>query len=328
MTTPPSSDGSCESIGSSDESQPNGTSPLQNDEAIRETIERTTEAYETFVRDVDERERAIGRELPLDAPTAAVADRLTTPLQQWEAGVKPNRVVPAVAAIESEGYTITTDLLRLLVGLDVAVTALDDLVDEGALERTDRFHLAVVATFGTLLSSTGSSLCEGAAVTDALVEYYLSMAQTPSVERTVADELAAATTSQRELACAIRAYAYRAEDVASFVTIPARVLDIDDSTAARLLSDLRTFRVRQLLYDDLRDVETDLANGIRTPIVDLLRTATDAAAVLERIEAIADAFPYSEAGADRYRDGLVALERRPDDLEELVSDGLAVTDRW
>lgn len=322
LSPPTDSNGSADA--SDDGSIPDRTEPSRNNEAIREAFDRTTAAYEAFVCDLDERERAVGRELPLGAATAGVADRLETPLEQWETGNKPNRVVPAVVAIEAEGDTVSPALLRLLVGLDVAITALDDLVDEGDLERTERFQLAVVATFGTLLSSAGESPCEGTAVSDALVDYYLSMAQTPAVERTVADELAAATTSRRELACSIRAYAYRAEDVAAFVTIPARVLEIEDETTARLLSDLRTFRARQLLYDDLRDVETDLADGIETPIVYLLRTSTDEAAVLERLEAIVGAFPYSATGAGRYGAALTALERRPDDLVELVSDGLAL----
>lgn len=304
-SSPPGSNGTADA--SDGGSTPEGIGSPRHDEAIREAFDCTTEAYEAFVRDVGERERALGRKLPLGTATAGVADRLETPLEQWETGSKLTRVVPAVLAIEAEGNTVSPALLRVLVGLDVAITALDDLVDEGGLERADRFRLAVVATFGTLLSSTGDSPREGATVSDALVDYYLSMAhlsmaQTPVVERTVANELAAATTSWRELVCAIRAYAYRAEDVTAFVTIPGRVLEIEDEAAARLLSDLRAFRARQLLCDDLRDVETDLADGIETPIVYLLRTATDEAAVLERIAAILCAFPYSTTGADRYGD--------------------------
>lgn len=286
------------------------------DRVPRTTSEAEESVYTTIVDLVDdlaEREAVVDADIPEGYETAGVDDHLRRPLEQWETGEKPIRTVPAIHVWEAiREERLPEQVERLLTGLDVVVTAMDDVVDTPSPSKRERITLTAVIAFSGLLSFSNIPERVCGAVTDELTQYLLEIAQIPAVERETIRRLNAAKTVADEIETARFCYAYRARDIDAFATVPALVFDVDPGP---VLEDLRTFRARELLYEDVVDVERDLEDRNDSPYLRLARKHGDVDAVRRRFEALLEAFSYSEQAAGDYRERLLDLEDPPEDLK-------------
>jgi len=282
---------------------------------VAERDEEVRAVYRSLVRDVEARDGGVGPASPVTV--APIADHLSLPLDLWNDDRKPTRTVPTLAAYDhyvelDDGE----DLRRILVGLDVLVTMLDEFIDSAQADSDDRLRLAVNVAFASLLSF-GSIPDDADGTTELLLDYLVEAARIPSVEHGVQRELDAISAPDRAMELLRFAYAYRARDISVFGRLPALHYDVDERTADRIVSDLETCRAHYLLFDDVRDVRQDARNGIETPVLWLLRTRDDVDDVMDRLVEIYRTFEYAETP---YRSTLRELEREPENLrEELVS---------
>lgn len=284
------------------------------------------ERYRELIEDVARRERSLEGDLPAGVETLSLHERLERPLEQWDAGEKPIRTVPATVVWESVlGDAVDPVLGRTLVGLDVAVTALDDVIDIRALEKEEKVTLSSIVAFSSLLSFANFPVEQQAAFADATTEYLTAVAQIPAVECATLSRLDATVSVAEELAIARASYAYRARDIDAFATLPALVHDVGPD-ADRVLKDLRTFRAHELLYEDIVDVGIDLRDENETPLVRLMRRYDDPATVCDRFESLYASFRYSTESNGAYRTDLERLENAPADVTASIEAAMAVVD--
>ncbi|MDF9746924.1 hypothetical protein [Natrinema salsiterrestre] len=296
-----------------------------NDEPRHSSViaDEVAAVYDSLARTVDTVDGGI--EQPsidgLDLAVPPVAGQLQLPLDLWDSGRKPTRTVPALVAYDRRLEPDDADeLRRLLVGLDVLVTMLDEFVDRS--DGHSRLQLTVNVAFGSFLSFANLPDDEPAA-TDAVLQYLVETARIPTVERAVQRELETIDTWERAREAIRFVYAYRARDISVFGRLPALVADIDDRTAERIVSDLETYRAHYLLFDDIRDVLEDVRNGTETPIVWLLRTHDDPDEIVDSFLEIVREFEYAETP---YRAQLRELEREPDDVRAELEVAMAEVD--
>lgn len=288
-----------------------------NDEPRHSSViaDEVAAVYESLARAVDTVDDGLDQPSvdDFDLAVPPVAGQLQLPLDLWDSSRKPTRTVPALVAydrpLEPDG---ADDLRRLLVGLDVLVTMLDEFVDADRSESSYRHQVAVNVAFASFLSFTSLPDDEGAA-TDTVLRYLVETARIPTVERAAQRELETIDTWERARELIRFVYAYRARDISVFGRLPALVADVDDRTAERIVSDLETYRAHYLLFDDIRDVREDVRNGIETPVVWLLQTYDDLDEITDSFVEIFQEFEYAETP---YRAHLRELEREPDDVRD------------
>ncbi|WP_226479561.1 hypothetical protein [Natrinema amylolyticum] len=269
--------------------------------------------YYSLIRDVDAHDDGIGREPPADFGVDPVADQLYLPLDLWNSDRKPSRTVPALVAYDP--YLDRKDrheLQRIMVGLDVLVTMLDEFIDSAQSHSEYRLQLAVNIAFASLLSFE-SIPDDAAEIHEAVVSYLVETARIPTIERTVQRELDEITSPERAMELMRFSYASRARDISVFGQLPAYRSDVDDGTASRIVSDLETYRAHYLLFDDIRDVRQDARNGIETPVLWLIKTSDDLDEIVDELAEIFQAFEYAETP---YRAALRELEREPENLRD------------
>ncbi|MDG5778925.1 hypothetical protein VB773_22265 [Haloarculaceae archaeon H-GB2-1] len=279
--------------------------------------------YESVRAAVRAQERALQRQddLPASIDPDSIADRLSLPLRLWRREEKPTRTVPALVAVAPAlDRTETQALARVLVGLDVLVTMLDEFIDAAETDVEYRTTLAVNVAFASLLSFSSIPADVTEEVVDESRRYLVAAARIPAVERAVQRELADADSKARAVELARTAYATRARDISAFGRIPGLISDLDDETTARLVSDLETYRAHFLLFDDLRDVREDRRNGTETPVTWLVETHEDPAVVVDRLVDVYGRFEYADTD---YRDALEAMEREPAVVEQAVCEAMA-----
>lgn len=276
-----------------------------------------SEVYLEVARDAQQYEDTLEHDLPPYIDVGSVTDSLCLPLEFWETGRKPSRVTPSIAVYsryldQDESRTV----LRILVGLDVMVAMLDEVVDSERSDKRYRSDLATNIAFSSLLAFSSVPHETADVVTDAITQYLVEASRIPTVERAVQRELSSLGPEEPAMELIRFSYGFRARDLSVFGTVPALIYDIDRETADRIVSDLQTYRAHFLLFDDVRDVERDRRDGIETPVTWLLKTYRDAESVSKRITELYRSFEYSDAG---YREQLRDLERRPENLVETVS---------
>jgi len=294
-----------------------------DDPAAPALTREVQEIYADFAREVGAHESDLSGTVPASFDVGSVRECLQLPLTLWESGRKPPRTVPALLAYERLLTSEETDAVaRVLVGLDAFVTMMDEFIDTAGSDRGHRTRLAVNVAFSGLLSFSSIPATTRETVVDALVAYLLEASRIPAVEREVGEALADAPSDERAMELVRFSYGFRARDIAVFGTLPGLVHDVDPGTVERIASDLRTYRARWLLYDDIRDVGQDRENGIETPVTWLLDRHSDPEVVATRIEAVSRAFEYSNADyTDTLRDMERELER--DELVERLSAAMA-----
>lgn len=247
------------------------------------------------------------------APLGSVpaAEFLTDRYDAWADDATATRAVAAGVVVESlAGEPLAPSVGRVLVGLDLAVAALDDFVDTRTLSPDRRQRLAASVAFPALLSFVNVGGPGRDRAVAAATAYLVAAAQIPAVERcSFADR--APTDAATDRAVVRSVYAARARDITGFVTIPGAILDLDPDAVDRAVGDLVAYRARQLLIDDIEDVAVDRRDGIETPVSWLLATRESAAAVLRSVY---DSFEYSDAP---YCGDLRALERDEAPIDRL-----------
>ena len=265
-------------------------------------------------------EETLRNSLPIDT-TAGISTHLTEIVDRWDDGCKSLRTTPTANVYAREcGDPPDPYILRVLVGLDAEVNVLDDIIDTKDLPTVRRVALTANAAFASLLIAESAPPAHREAIATVLREYFTSLFQIPLVESRLFEKMrdAATPTARRDAAWEI--YAYRACDIDAFARIPGLVVGLDEQTKQRLLSDLRVYRARRLLYKDIRDVSRDLADDDMTPIVALLTSYDSIETVVTEVEQIYDQFEYTTTGKARYRDVLTELENPPDDLATLLRE--------
>lgn len=285
-----------------------------------EIADEVIDVYISLLQDIDARDAGLGRNVPEGVASEPVADHLQLPLRLWHSGRKPTRTVPALVAYDEHlDVNDARDLMRVMVGLDVLVTMLDEFIDSSDADSSQRLQLSINVAFASLLSFTSIPDDAPDEVDEAVRQYLVEAARIPMVERSVQRELESTTDPDRAMGLLAYSYAYRARDISVFGRLPALWADFDEHTADRIVSDLETFRAHSLLFDDLRDVHQDRSNGIRTPVLWLLDTHDDPAAVVDSIAEIFQSFEYSDSP---YCESLQALERVPENLDEAIATAM------
>jgi len=298
----------------------------QHPRATGTKADRPSGVYEALVQTVRARDDGLNRTSPPELDSESVADYLHLPLELWARGAKPSRTVPALVAYDrSLDQNRDGTLERILVGLDVLVTMLDEFVDSDPHRIDDRYRLrlAVNTAFASLLSFGSVPATAKGRVLSELLHYLIETARIPSVERTVQGVLDTRSTPGELLDILEFAYAYRARDISAFGKLPPILHDIDDGTAERVQRDLMTYRAHYLVFDDLRDVSQDRADGIENPVMWLLRACDRPEEVVDQLAAVYAAFEYSD---NTYCSTLRELEQRPTDLRQAVASAMEELD--
>lgn len=274
--------------------------------------------YARLVEDIAAREQGLRGDLPVEA-VAEIHTDLQEVVDNWEHRRKSLRTVPACNVYTREcKQSVGTPIRRTLTSLDAIVNVLDDIIDTRELSEELRIGLTVNAAFSAVLMAESCPDSLRAEAGDLLREYFTALFQVPLVERELFETMTEATNPQKRRDIAERIYAYRARDVDAFARLPSVVLGVSQETEQRLLSDLRAYRARRLLFKDISDVERDLSDGDITPLIHLLRTHETTANVVDAIEDLRSRFDYSDAGRRRYGDVLDELEAPPPDLASVL----------
>ncbi|MBX0325547.1 hypothetical protein EGH21_21205 [Halomicroarcula sp. F13] len=277
-----------------------------------------TSVYESLLQDIRARDDGLGSTAPDGISVPAVAENLRLPLELWVYGKKPTRTVPALVAYDDRVEVVETQHLKLLVGLDVLVTMLDEFIDTANASTQDRLQVAVNVAFASLLSFVNVPNVNAEAITETITEYLVETARIPSVERAVHRELVQTDSIDDAVALMQFAYAYRARDITAFGQVPGVLYDIDEDTVDRTVRDLVTYRAHSLVFDDIRDVRQDVHNGVQTPVVWLLWTHDDVSIVRDVLAELFAQFEYADTP---YRYTLRELEHEPDDVESALEAG-------
>lgn len=274
--------------------------------------------------DIAARERTLAQELPVDAP-ANVPARLRALVDNWESGRKSLRTVPVCNVYAAHcGREVPASVKRSLTGLDATINVLDDIIDTRELEKETKIALTINAAFSGVMLVENCPADAREDVSELLFDYYTSVFQIPLVERELLERMRSASFPAERRDAASSLYAYRARDIDAFARFPAVVMGVDEQTEQRLVDDLRAYRCRRLLFKDIADVERDLADEDRTPIIQLLESCDTTEEVVGEIEELYADFDYSEAGRQEYCDLLFELENAPEDLHEVVSRARAM----
>ena len=274
--------------------------------------------YMDLADDVANRERRLGEELPVGR-TFDIPARLLDAVDNWETGRKSLRTVPACNVYARHcDDVVPQPVIRTMTGLDAVINMLDDIIDTKGLTTETKVALTLNVAFSTVLMVEGCPPAAKQEVNDNLLEYFTAVFQIPLVERKLFTRMKGATTKEDRLAAAESFYAYRARDIDAFARIPAAVMDVDDEERSQLLSDLRTYRARRLMFKDIHDVERDIADGDTNPLIHLLRTADGTQDVVSDIEDLYARFTYSDAGQRIYGDILQELEDPPANLHSVI----------
>jgi hypothetical protein len=283
-----------------------------------------TDVLTELAADLAARERRLGDGLPTGT-VLGIADCIEEVRSGWESGMRSMRSYPTIAAFEHLlGIQVREDVRTLLVALDAKVIALDDIIDTEDPTRAEKVRSSVVVAFSTPLELGAVPPEHREEILEIQYEYWVVLSQLPLLEREMMDRMRGTDARDDLLDAAGSIYAYRSRDIDAFVEIVATTHEVDGALADPLLSDLRAFRARYLLYEDFRHIERDLAEGHQNPIIALMYAFDDPDEVTSTVEALYDRFDYTAAGRDRYGDLLGELERRPDDLGRLVRERMCV----
>lgn len=274
--------------------------------------------YEKLADDLEACEDEL--ELPIDRPQG-VHGSLRRVHESWTTGERAMRTEPALAVFDTvvEG-NLSEEMGVHLAAIDGMINAFDDLIDCQTSSQDDRVDHAVVAAMSSLLAAQTLPAGAGECLVDIQYHQWIELAQIPTVERELLAEIDFATDPEVRVEYATAIYQYRARDIRAFGEIPAAIHDLEADRSARIVADLQCFRARYLLFEDLRHVKRDLAEGHQNPAIALVRTADSLSEAAAHIEQIYDAFTYSSIAQDSYATVLQSLERRPVDLSGELAD--------
>ncbi|THE64614.1 hypothetical protein D8Y22_11905 [Salinadaptatus halalkaliphilus] len=281
------------------------------------------EIYAIYLEIADEifaDEESLRNSLPIDA-TAGVSRHLSGVVDRWSDARKSLRTIPTANVYARELDDLPDQsILRILVGLDAEVNALDDIIDTEDLSTERRVALTANAAFASMLIAESVPTAHREAIATVLREYFTALFQIPLVEARLFEQVRNASTKTGQREATREIYAYRARDIDAFARIPALVFGLDEQTKQRIISDLRTYRAHRLLYKDIHDVSRDLADDDMTPVIALLTAYDSIETIMAKVEQIYDHFEYTATGETRYRDVLIELEEPPNDLAALLRE--------
>lgn len=292
---------------------------IQPGDAVSTTRAEVEAIYRSVVDGTRRVEVRLDSDLPVGVDIPSVAADLTLPLDAWRDEWKRARSIPALVAVDALVDRPRGDsVARTLVGLDVLVSMLDEFIDTASSDAHRRGVLATNTAFGSFLSfSNVPESCHGL-----VWEFLVECAQIPAIERSIGNRL---ETVEGELPTEllVTSYRVRSRDIAGFGRIPATAYEINPDSARTLVADLRTYRAHELIFDDIRDARSDIADGIETPVTWLLRTLDSPTAVAEILAYIYSRFRFIDRGN---RDRLRRLERPPTDVCATIADAMDAVD--
>lgn len=289
---------------------------------VDDVVEDVYDTYRAVATDVETYRDQVAAELPPPLDVDDDQNRLRFPLQCWEEGWKKSRVVPALLAYDSDLDRAELEtVLRILTGLDVLIMVSDELIDTSGDDWNRRTTLVINAAVSSLLAFGSIPDDAAAELGDVITRYMSEASYIPLVEREVQRELAGVDDVEEAMELIRFSYSFRARDISAFATVPGVVSDADRETMDTASRSLHTYRVHHLLFDDVRDVERDLRDGIETPVMWLLETLDDPDAVADRIDDLYRAFDYPADTECRHQ--LRSLEDRPDDLRRELARSMA-----
>lgn len=194
------------------------TESMTESDLVSRTKARLSGLYDEFVESVADHERTVG-ESRSSLGDVTIREHLRDRRCEWTDDAPATRALAGAVVVERlTGGPISADLGRTLIGLDLAIAALDDYIDTRTLSSERRLELAAAVVFPALLSFSNVGERDRGAVVDALVRYLVETARIPTIERRLPEGLPADTD---DCDAVRRACASRARDITGFVTIPA-----------------------------------------------------------------------------------------------------------
>lgn len=283
--------------------------------------------FDEFASEIEAAENRLSDEVP-GGPAQGIHQFISQVDDEWQSGDRTMRVHPAVNVYERvTGAPVDEDVRALLTALDAKVNAIDDIVDTRNIDWVRKIDLSVVTAFSDLLMLERLPSEHLAELAEILRNYWIELAQIPLVEQRLLGQIQSARNLHEGLAAAKSVYAYRSRDIKAFAQIPAVVIGVEEPVADRIESDLRSFRARYLLFEDFRHIKRDLREGHENPITRLVEADVEREDIRGAVRDIHEHFSYSTAAEGEYADLLRQLERRPDDLDELVTDSVQLLGR-
>lgn len=276
--------------------------------------------YLELAEEVLEREDVLEDVLPLSS-SADIASDLSGVVERWSDARKSLRTYPTANVFSREiADSLDQSILKLLVGLDAQVNVLDDIIDTAALGTQRRVALTANAAFSSSLILEHAPPPHRQEIASVLREYFTSLFQIPLVEERLFETIRDTDEANTRRDAGVDIYTYRARDIDAFANILAIATDVGEQSKQRLLSDLRVYRARRLLYKDISDVPRDVADTDMTPIIALLESDASIERIETEIEQMYQQFGYTTTGHERYGDILETLESEPDDVTDLLRE--------
>ncbi|WP_408957381.1 hypothetical protein [Natrinema sp. 74] len=276
------------------------------------------ERYRDFAAEIERRETSLQSDVPIEEPYG-VSEPLYRLSERWDQSEKSLRTTSVLNVYHHSSDPADLQALEpVLLGLDATINVLDDIIDTRQLEPDEKLDLTITTAFSNAYALGNIPPRHLSDVLQRYYEYLVKLFQIPRVEERLLEQFTHAETRRERLKTAEEIYAYRSMDMTIFAQIPAQILDLEAENADRLISDLKSYRARRLLFKDLADTKRDLRDHDETPVLALLQNSADPHRIREFLLELVGSFPYSATGRDHYADSLRTLERRPADLTATI----------
>lgn len=265
--------------------------------------DKLIEKYLDIQMQIRGREKELEKRLNID--TVGIDDSLNELEERWRSGRKSLRSFPTIKLLEYHGDT-DEDLEEILTSFDAIINCLDDIIDTENLSKENKIVYTSNIAFST--SRIADFNLQDEETHDYLIDYWTDIFQIPSVEEKLNNEIRESETRSEMIEAGIESYSYRAKDIDIFSDIGYNLTNLN-TTKNVLDEDLRTYRARELLRKDIKDIERDRQDDDLTPVIEILENAEDSEYLLKEIY---DSFEYEE---DVHRE---ILESSQPELEEVI----------
>jgi len=227
--------------------------------------------------DISEREEMLDENLDID--TFGLNKLLDDIAGQWRKGEKSIRAHP-VSNVLSTDTKVNNSLQTSLVGLDALINCLDDIIDTENLTDEEKITYTANVAFSIPQIMKGSNEVDESY--QIFSNYWTDIFQIPVVEERLNKKIENSKSKQKAIEAALKSYEYRARDIDIFTRIGYQLTE-PDLPKDQLIDDLRTYRARELLVKDIKDIERDKKDNDPTPIIKILDNENYRNSLIEEI---------------------------------------------
>lgn len=244
---------------------------------------------------------------------------LKRPIEDLKSGRKSSRVIPALVAFERYSGEIPESLKRTLIGFDIYIDALDDVVDTKNTDKLKRVEQTARMSHSLPLIIGGLGNLNLNKVNDGLAQYLTNLFQIPGVEKDSIEKIKKSNSHEEKIKHSKYCYDFRSKVMDGFGIIPATYFELNPKETNNILNDLRTYRARHLLFKDIEDAERDIEDEDTKPILEITKEDPNPEKTIEKLY---NSFGYSPQSEETYKKDLIKLEGKPKNLDEEIEKAI------